>query len=187
LQDKISGEFESLVKPHRKLIRDGLALRKTGGIIFKEKKICLYLFNDILLYTSRSHRFKGIIELTGSSILPVLASDIIPITLSKKNLLSELEQESEKSFHLIPQNLHLLTLVFATAGERISWEESILKVCEDLKRTIKGQYYEHRMQSLSNVLSKIEFPDSPSLHESEKKADLEVLVEEEEETKSNVK
>jgi hypothetical protein len=64
IQNQISGDFGTLMVPHRRLIREGVVQKLSTGLIStsaNQRK--LFVFNDILLWTSMSNKFRGHIEL----------------------------------------------------------------------------------------------------------------------------
>lgn len=78
LQTAIVSKFENLVIPGRFFIREGECFKIKSSLLFSFTKMRLFLFNDILVFTSpNSLTFKGVFKLDDRSL-----------KISKKELLS---------------------------------------------------------------------------------------------------
>jgi len=68
VQQRIIGDFETLIQPHRRLIREGpVTVTKSSSGVFNSTKVSrrvFFLFSDILLWTSDEYKFKGTLDLT---------------------------------------------------------------------------------------------------------------------------
>ena len=103
IQVKIEGDFEHLVKPSRKLIRED-TLTKVSSNFFgtiKNKKRIIILFSDLLMWTSPSYQFKGNMSLAAAR-LEDMPGDPLGIVLS-----------SSKS---------LVKLVFTSSAQKEGWK-----------------------------------------------------------------
>jgi len=75
IQNRITGDFGQLLQPHRRLIREGVVIKVVGGLITQQHIRKLFLFNDILLWTTDKSKFRGHLQLLGAKISPVVMSD----------------------------------------------------------------------------------------------------------------
>eukprot|EP00455_Lapot_gusevi_P042289 TRINITY_DN4993_c0_g1_i3.p1 TRINITY_DN4993_c0_g1~~TRINITY_DN4993_c0_g1_i3.p1 ORF type:complete len:458 (+),score=111.70 TRINITY_DN4993_c0_g1_i3:96-1469(+) len=110
IQHRIQGDFDSLLQPHRHLIREGLLSLKRSGFMSSEKEYQFFLFNDLLLWISASsNKFKG--------------------SLSFEKLTVDLSAEHNTEFSVVSpkESLHL---VAASPAERDAWTRDIIRAVE---------------------------------------------------------
>lgn len=69
IQNRISGEFGTLMQPHRRLVREGQLTKVNPGLVTSTNARLLFLFSDIIVYTTTSHKFRGHCELAKSTII----------------------------------------------------------------------------------------------------------------------
>jgi hypothetical protein len=69
IQNRISGEFGTLMQPHRRLVREGQLTKLNPGLVTSTNSRLLFLFSDIIVYTTTSHKFRGHCELAKSTII----------------------------------------------------------------------------------------------------------------------
>lgn len=98
IQQKIAGEFDSLVQPHRRLIREGLVANLTyaSGMFstLRTKKMYFILFSDILLWTSPEFKYKGRLDLTACKLKPK-SSTSFSIESAAAGITAQFETEEE--------------------------------------------------------------------------------------------
>jgi len=64
------GQQCSIFQPHRSIIRRGLMIRRTTGWAARNKKYHFFLFNDVLLWTTKSGTLQNIITLRHALLFP---------------------------------------------------------------------------------------------------------------------
>jgi hypothetical protein len=72
IQNRITGDFGQLLQPHRRLIREGVVSKLVPGIIQSQHIRKLFLFNDILLWTTNSNKFRGHLQLLGAKTIEIV-------------------------------------------------------------------------------------------------------------------
>jgi len=82
IQNQVSGEFENLLQPSRVLIHEAPILLKKK----RSTKAHLYLFNDLILWTTPSHHLLGVCNLPTCSISEYTHKKKIGFTISSAAL-----------------------------------------------------------------------------------------------------
>lgn len=100
IQNRITGDFDTLIEPHRKLIREGSLTAITSSGLFgslKPRKRLFFLFSDLLLWVSEENKYKGRLGLVGASLKMEGkgGNSRIEITTSKQNLILQGKDEVE--------------------------------------------------------------------------------------------
>jgi len=110
IQERVSGAYDQLIQPYRFLIREGtLTSVETSEGLFGSSStnkvhVEVFLFSDILLWTTSSSVFKGVIDLTGSRINDVT---------------------DPLGFELITSTQHLMLLA-PNMSERTNWMKDLM-------------------------------------------------------------
>jgi hypothetical protein len=142
IQNRIAGLEFSLVAPHRKLLAEGSALRVGASTRNVEVfEVMLYLFSDIIVWTSKSHQFKGHIELAGSKIYSVLPADILPENRANDvRLFVGDSMKSQRSLHIlgVKNPLIPITLIFESSESKSYWETLLQDSIMQANQTIQG-------------------------------------------------
>jgi FYVE/RhoGEF/PH domain-containing protein 5/6 len=181
IQDKISGLDDPIVAPHRSFIKEAKAIRiraTTSGI--GKFKIKLYLFNDMILWTSRSNKFRGQLDLLGTKILSILPADILRANRAEDVLLfADDSVKSLRGFHILSQNsLSPLTIIFDNCETKMEWESLVSAQIFSSSRTIHAVLKAMRKISISKPMipiAEIEEPQAEAgapLVDEEKKEDI---------------
>jgi len=71
VQSKITGDFDSLIKPGRKMIREDKLIKVTQGGLFssiKRKERIMFLFSDLLLWTTTAYQYRGRMSLPAARL-----------------------------------------------------------------------------------------------------------------------
>lgn len=128
LQSRISGDFPSLIQPHRHLIKEGEVLRgSNNNFRISSKETVLFLFNDILLWTSIDYKFKNVMKIKEASCRVITGEDEDKKLLPKKRptdfpFLVEIGDESSRE------------IFFAKSQEEcLKWVQTIKAAVESIK------------------------------------------------------
>jgi len=162
IQDLIQdGHFYSLpdylLQPHRKFLKEGIVFRVTGGLWCSKKEIKLYLFNDILLWTAKSNRFKGTMDLTNACLMSVSVSDF------KSKSTDPID--SSLVLHIVPASEEIpLSLLFVDEDSKSAWQQAISDAIHALGKTVRALFMSELELELPNhsslLSSKDAFSDS---------------------------
>jgi len=100
LQNRIAGDYPSLVQPHRSFLREGEAgSLETSGLLgsVKVKEYILFLFSDVLIWTTKGHQMQGKLNLA-SAVITDHRKDTPTFELSnsKVTLVLQFKDETEK-------------------------------------------------------------------------------------------
>eukprot|EP00467_Chlorarachnion_reptans_P002223 CAMPEP_0114523078 /NCGR_PEP_ID=MMETSP0109-20121206/21094_1 /TAXON_ID=29199 /ORGANISM="Chlorarachnion reptans, Strain CCCM449" /LENGTH=550 /DNA_ID=CAMNT_0001704359 /DNA_START=177 /DNA_END=1829 /DNA_ORIENTATION=- len=70
VQSKITGEFDSLIKPDRKMIREDCLIKVSSGMFnsIKRKERIVFLFSDLLMWTTTAYQFRGKMSLAAARL-----------------------------------------------------------------------------------------------------------------------
>mmetsp|Transcript_8901 Transcript_8901/g.13292 ORF Transcript_8901/g.13292 Transcript_8901/m.13292 type:complete len:532 (-) Transcript_8901:181-1776(-) len=70
VQQKITGEFDSLIKPGRKMIREDKLIKVTTGLFnsIKRKERIMFLFSDLLMWTTTSYQYRDRMSLAAARL-----------------------------------------------------------------------------------------------------------------------
>jgi len=105
VQQRIIGEFETLIQPHRRLIREGVVnATYTHGMFatLRTRRSVFFLFSDLLLWTSEEFKFKGSIDLTPAKVSPKTATSFLIDTAQRVVTVScDTEDETKSWFEAI--------------------------------------------------------------------------------------
>lgn len=105
IQQRIIGEFDSLILPHRRLIREGVVHATYSHGMFstiRTRKSVFFLFSDSLLWTSEAFKFKGQIDLTPAKLTPKSSTSFVIDTANKMVQASwDTEEETKSWFEAI--------------------------------------------------------------------------------------
>eukprot|EP00466_Bigelowiella_natans_P019300 jgi/Bigna1/127950/aug1.5_g2658 len=68
VQSNITGTFDSLIKPDRKMIREDVLIKVSSGMFssMKRKERVMFLFSDLLLWTTTAYQFRGKMSLAAA-------------------------------------------------------------------------------------------------------------------------
>lgn len=97
VQQRIIGEFETLIQPHRRLIKEGIvSATYTHGMFstLRTRRSVFFLFSDLLLWTSEDYKFKGSIDLTPAKLAPKTSISFV-IDTATRVVQVALENEAE--------------------------------------------------------------------------------------------
>jgi hypothetical protein len=133
LHEAIKDKFDQVIAPGRKLIReDEVKILKSGGFMKKYSDIILFLFNDMVLWTSKkSGKFKGMFYLNGDISLKAAeesSSALYELEVELVDCIMVIDAKESpfgprKSVPQISNNFEL-HLFFEEDDERNSWLES---------------------------------------------------------------
>jgi len=101
VQNRIQGEFGTLVVPHRRLLREGVLQEMAAARLFgslKPTPRVFFLFSDILLWTTDTYKFKGYLQLVTAKIEDdkKSGSNMFSLTTSKLHITIACKDQSEK-------------------------------------------------------------------------------------------
>jgi len=107
LQQRVHGDFESLVQPHRRLIKEGPVTATYAHGLFgtlRTRASLLFLFSDALMWTNASGKFKGLIDLTPAKLSPKSSTAFV-IDLAQRaiHIACETEEETKEWFEMIDE------------------------------------------------------------------------------------
>jgi hypothetical protein len=105
VQQRIIGEFETLIQPHRRLIREGtVSATYTHGMFstLRTRRSVFFLFSDLLVWTSEEFKFKGSIDLTPAKVAPKTSLSFMIDTAQRVVTVScDTENETKSWFEAI--------------------------------------------------------------------------------------
>jgi len=129
VQNRIQGEFGTLVVPHRRLLREGVLQEMAANRLFgslKPTPRVFFLFSDILLWTTDSYRFKGYLQLVTAKM-------------------EDDKKPGSNMFSLTTSKLHL-TIACKDLTEKESWMADIQNIVEQAKLARAQQMQVRKMQ-----------------------------------------
>uniref|UniRef100_A0A7S3ZCI0 DH domain-containing protein n=1 Tax=Lotharella globosa TaxID=91324 RepID=A0A7S3ZCI0_9EUKA len=97
VQSKITGEFDSLIKPDRKMIREDKLIKVSTGMFnsIKRKERIVFLFSDLLMWTTTTYQYRGRMSLPAARLEKTKRMDL-GVEVSSSRELCTLIFESEK-------------------------------------------------------------------------------------------
>lgn len=127
----------SLIKPHRKLVKEETLVKLSRSAFRKQSNRRFYLFNDSIMWmtTSTSHpKIKGFMELSNAEVrMPPLAA-------------------SSYMLEVLSGDGHSITLVFKDEAKRDEWQAEIIRCIEALKLAAgKGESTGHYEKDVSGL------------------------------------
>lgn len=105
VQQRIIGDFDGIIQPHRRLIREGVVTATyTHGVFatMRTRKSVFFLFSDLLLWTGESFKFKGSIDLTPAKLSPKSPTSFTIDTAARVvHVTLDTQQETKSWFEVI--------------------------------------------------------------------------------------
>ena len=115
VQQRIIGDFDGIIQPHRRLIREGVVTATyTHGVFatMRTRKSVFFLFSDLLLWTGESFKFKGSIDLTPAKLSPKSPTSFTIDTAARVvHVTLDTQQETKSWFEVID------SVVWSVGGE----------------------------------------------------------------------
>jgi len=124
-----------ILAPERAIVRRGVMTRRTSGVLGRNKHYVFFLFNDMLLWTTKNGALQNALQLRSCEVMPSSAKNFA----SRK---FEVVYRSEKH--------KTLRLECETVNERNNWYEALRKTIT----TAKVKYSEAWSRSESLVVTK---------------------------------
>merc|ERR550534_1294687 len=123
-----------ILAPERAIVRRGVMTRRTSGVLGRNKHYVFFLFNDMLLWTTKNGALQNALQLRSCEVMPSSAKNFAPRKF-------EVVYRSEKH--------KTLRLECETVNERNNWYEALKKTIS----TAKVKYSEawSRSESLVNT------------------------------------
>jgi len=148
---KFLGDQCDILSPNRFIVRRGMMIRRSSGWTARNKRHVFFLFNDILLWTSKNGSLQSALQLRRCEVIP---------SSSKNNACRKFEVvyrgERQKSLKLECDKIH----------ERNQWYESLLRTITAVKESSNQAW----SRSESNAFAKYkEYFDELSDDESKEK------------------
>jgi hypothetical protein len=115
IQQRISGDYDTLIQPHRHLVREGPLKALCSGLFgsVRAKTQHFFLFNDLLLWTSKPpYRYRGAIQLSAATLAPY--------------------DKGEGGFELT-SNAASIVVLLPEGEERRAWEGAIRALIQEVK------------------------------------------------------
>jgi len=124
-----------ILAPERAIVRRGVMTRRTTGVLGRNKHYVFFLFNDMLLWTTKNGALQNALQLRSCEVMPSSAKNFAPRKF-------EVVYRSEKH--------KTLRLECETVSERNNWYEALRKTIT----TAKVKYSEAWSRSESLVSTK---------------------------------
>jgi len=124
-----------ILAPERAIVRRGVMTRRTSGVLGRNKHYVFFLFNDMLLWTTKNGALQNALQLRSCEVMPSSAKNFAPRKF-------EVVYRSEKH--------KTLRLECETVNERNNWYEALRKTIT----TAKVKYSEAWSRSESLVVTK---------------------------------
>jgi len=124
-----------ILAPERAIVRRGVMTRRTSGVLGRNKHYVFFLFNDMLLWTTKNGALQNALQLRSCEVMPSSAKNFAPRKF-------EVVYRSEKH--------KTLRLECETVNERNNWYEALRKTIT----TAKVKYSEAWSRSESLVSTK---------------------------------
>jgi len=133
-----------ILAPERAIVRRGVMTRRTSGVLGRNKHYVFFLFNDMLLWTTKNGALQNALQLRSCEVMPSSAKNSAATKF-------EVVYRSEKH--------KTLRLECQTVNERNNWYEALRRTIT----TAKVKYSEAWSRSESLVNTKYsEYPDNMS-------------------------
>ena len=145
LQRSLKGLTEAgidLVKPHRRLVTKAELIKKTHGLIASEHKRTVFLFNDIVLWTTKGGKYRGHVYVTTSTV-------VTPYVNKKKHQVGIEIVDSQKT----------LTLVCDSDAQQTFWLSSVGAVLENIEEVLQEALLTSRQELSRHTLERIRSED----------------------------
>merc|ERR1719410_1144876 len=59
-----------ILAAHRRIIRRGMMIRRTTGMLARNKQYIFFLFNDVLLWATKKRELQNVVQLRNCEIMP---------------------------------------------------------------------------------------------------------------------